>query len=172
MKKAITFLLMGIMAQWSNAQAYPRFGNDHEVKFNIGLFLAANTVEGSYEYYFSEDTSIGGTLYFDNIADDYNGNFGFGPNLRAYFGYLPRSGFFAEAFGLYYKGRRNPEPNADPIDRNFNTMALGLGVGKKWVTRNEKFSLEINGGLGRNINQEAFQDLFIFRAGFSMGFRF
>ncbi len=77
-----------------NAQAYPRFDNDHEIKFNIGLFLANSTVEGSYEYFFNEDTNIGGTLYFDNDVTDYNGNFGVGPNVRAYFGFAPRSGFF------------------------------------------------------------------------------
>ena len=34
-----------------SAQAYPRFTNNNELKFNIGLFLANSTVEGSYEYF-------------------------------------------------------------------------------------------------------------------------
>lgn len=154
----------------SQAQAYPRLTNDSELKFNIGLFLATTTVDFSYEYYLGEDTSIGGTVYFDNDATDYNGNFGIGPNFRAYFGYEPRSGFFAEAFGLFYTGeddRPAPEPNSD-----YNTLALGLGLGNKWVTRSQRFSLEIFGGFGRNISPEDFQDTFMYRGGLSVGFRF
>jgi len=157
----------------ANAQAYPRFNNNNELKFNIGLFLASSTVEGSYEYFFNEDTSIGGTLYFDNDALDYNGNFGIGPNLRAYFGYVPRSGFFAEAFGLYYTGEDEiPNNNLGVRNNDYSTTALGLGIGNKWVTQSDNFSIEVSAGLGRNVNPEVFQDTFMFRAGFSLGFRF
>ena len=75
-----------------SAQAYPALYNNNEIKLNIGLFLATTTVEGSYEYYFSEDASIGATIYFDDDATDFNGNFGIGPNFRAYFGYQPEAG--------------------------------------------------------------------------------
>lgn len=156
-----------------NAQAYPRFANDSELKFNIGLFLATTTVEGSYEYFFSEDTSIGGTVYFDIDATDYNGNFGIGPNFRAYFGFQPRSGFFAEAFGLYYTGEdENIESQLGSRNNDYSTVALGLGIGNKWVTRSDRFTLEVNAGIGRNVNSEEFQDTFMYRAGLSIGFRF
>ncbi|NAS12586.1 hypothetical protein [Poritiphilus flavus] len=172
MKKILTGLLI-LSAYLMQAQAYPTLANDHELKLNMGLFLVNTTVEGSYEYYLSEDTSIGGTVYFDNDAEDYNGNFGIGPNFRAYFGYGPRSGFFAEAFGLYYTGEES-DNNTQPGGRNldYSSFALGLGLGNKWVTRSQKFSLEIHGGIGRNINPEDFQDSFIYRAGLSVGFRF
>lgn len=167
---ALLFLLYGSLA---HAQAYPRFNNTNEIKFNIGLFLATTAVEGSYEYLLAEDTSIGGTVYFDDDAEDYNGNFGIGPNFRAYFGYGPRSGFFAEAFGLYYTGEEALDPNVASLrNQDYNTLALGLGLGNKWVTRSEKFSLELFGGLGRNINPEEFQDNFMYRGGLSIGFRF
>jgi hypothetical protein len=167
----LTLLLLG--TYFVNAQAYPRFNNDNELKFNIGLFLASSTVEASYEYFFNEDTSIGGTLYFDSNATDYNGNFGIGPNLRAYFGYAPRSGFFAEAFGLYYTGEdKIPDNTLGLRNNDYSTTALGLGIGNKWVTQSQRFSLEVSAGLGRNVNPEDFQDTFMFRAGFSLGFRF
>tara|TARA_R110002167_G_scaffold13570_24_gene56301 strand:- start:1408 stop:1926 length:519 start_codon:yes stop_codon:yes gene_type:complete len=172
MKYLIAFFGMAIVSHTAYTQAYPRFENNHEVKFNMGLFLVTTTVEGSYEYFLGEDTSIGGTLYFDNDEWDYNGNFGIGPNFRAYFGYVPRSGFFAEAFGLYYHGKNRIETSLDPIERDYKTLALGLGIGRKWVTRSQKFSLEINGGLGRNVNNDDFQDAFMYRAGLSIGFRF
>lgn len=157
----------------AHAQAYPRFDTNQEIKFNIGLFLATTTVEGSYEYFLGEDTSIGGTIYADNDARDYNGSFGLGPNFRAYFGYQPRSGFFAEAFGLYYTGKEDTnDPIAGRQTLDYNTLALGLGLGNKWVTRSQKFSLEVSGGFGRNINPEEFQDSFMYRGGLSIGFRF
>jgi len=171
--KYLCFAIVLLWTFFTNAQAYPRFNNNNELKFNIGLFLASSTVEGSYEYFFNEDTSIGGTLYFDNDALDYNGNFGIGPNLRAYFGYMPRSGFFAEAFGLYYTGEdKIPDNNLGVRNYDYSTTALGLGIGNKWVTKSDKFTMEISAGIGRNINPEDFQDTFMFRGGFSLGFRF
>ena len=169
----ILFLILIIAGTTlSQAQAYPPFGPDRELKLNAGLFMATGAVEGSYEYFIGEDLSIGGTAYWDNDPYDYNGNFGIGPNLRAYFGYVPRSGFFAEAFGLYFKGREtdlrvDPEP-----DYRYTSVALGLGAGSKWTTRSQRFSLEVYGGIGRTLNPEDFQDDFIYRAGLNIGFRF
>tara|TARA_R110002050_G_scaffold130204_16_gene251847 strand:- start:354 stop:539 length:186 start_codon:yes stop_codon:yes gene_type:complete len=55
---------------------------------------------------------------------------------------------------------------------DYSTTAIGLGADSKWTTRSQRFILEINGGLGRNINPEDFQKDFMFRAGLSIGFRF
>ena len=173
MKQILLWIPVILFSAYTSAQAYPIFSDEHELKFNIGLFLATTTVDFSYEYYLSEDTSLGGTVYFDNKGEDYNGNFGIGPNFRAYFGYNPRSGFFAEAFGLYYTGEEEISINGlDVRLEDYNSIALGLGLGSKWVTRSQKFSLELFGGFGRNINPEEFQDSFIYRGGLSVGFRF
>ncbi|MBC2837990.1 hypothetical protein [Robiginitalea sp. SC105] len=155
------------------AQAYPPFGPDREVKFNAGLFLATGGAELSYEHYVGDDLSLGGTVYWDNDRYDYNGNFGIGPNLRAYFGYAPRSGFFAEAFGLYFKGEERVDYLPDTrVSERYNTFALGLGAGSKWTTRSQRFTLEFHGGVGRSLNPEPYQDEFIFRAGLNIGVRF
>ncbi len=171
--KKLLFLGIFLSGYLAMAQAYPRYNNNHELKFNAGLFLATGSVEGSYEYYFTEDTSFGGTVYFNNDATDYNGNFGIGPNLRAYFGYQPRTGLFVEAFGLYYTWEE--EDLQDTINfrnNDYSTVALGLGLGNKWVTPSDNFTLEIYGGVGRNVNPEDFQDTFMFRGALSIGFRF
>jgi len=171
--KIVTLTIALLSSLFTYCQAYPNDVN-HEIKFNIGLFMVNSTIEGSYEYFLNEDTSIGGTIYSDSDADDYNGNFGIGPNFRAYFGYQPRSGVFAEVFGLYYTGE---EPQEDPdsmrvIANDYNTLALGLGIGNKWVTQSERFSIEGFAGVGRNINEASFQDTFMYRLGVSIGFRF
>ena len=173
MYKFILFLLVLFTTTSSFAQAYGNDENSHEVKLNIGQFLVSTTVEFGYEYYINEDTSIGGTLYFDGKATDYNGNFGIGPNLRAYFGYGPKSGLFAEIFGLYYTGEDDDDSeNLGNRNYDYSTVALGLGGGYKWATRSQKFIIELNGGLGRNIKPEDFQNDFMFKAGLSLGFRF
>ena len=154
------------------SQAYPDTSINNEVRFNMGLFLATTTIEGSYEYFINGDTSIGLTAYFDNDKTDFNGDFGIGPNFRAYFGYGYASGFFAEAFGLYYTGQEEISRDfAGPIDVGYDTFALGLGIGGKWVTRSQRITFEINGGFGRNVNPEDFQDDFMYRLGLSIGFR-
>ncbi|WP_205692173.1 hypothetical protein [Cellulophaga sp. Z1A5H] len=135
--------------------------------------MASTTVEGSYEYFLNEDTSIGGTVYFNNTPLNYNGNFGIGPNFRAYFGYAHRSGFFAEAFGLYYTGElENPDYESNSFADRYNTTAVGVGLGHKFTTYNQKFTLEFNTGLGRNANPLKYQNTFMYRTGVSVGFRF
>ncbi|WP_282048533.1 DUF3575 domain-containing protein [Maribacter aquivivus] len=174
MNKIIFSIAVLFISASSFAQAYHDNENSHEVKLNIGQFLVTTTIEFGYEYYINEDTSIGGTLYFDGKSTDYNGNFGIGPNLRAYFGYGPKSGLFAEVFGLYYTGDDDDEDTENLGGRNYDysTVALGLGGGYKWATRSQKFTIELNGGLGRNINPEDFQNDFMFKAGLSLGYRF
>lgn len=154
-------------------QAYYNDFYRHELKFNAGQFLVTSAIESSYEYYLNEDTSLGGSIYFNGDATAYNGNFGIGPNVRAYFGYTPQSGFFAEVFGLYYTGEDDEvSQNLGERDYDYATTAIGLGAGSKWTTRSQRFIIEIHGGLGRNINPEDFQTDFMFRAGLSLGFRF
>lgn len=173
--KTLFLLFFCFITYGANAQAYSNYGTNHELKFNIGRFLANTALEGSYEYYFTEDTSIGGTVYFNGDATHQNGNFGIGPNLRAYFGYAPKSGFFAEAFGLYYTGAKENELEVNNLGRrnnDYGTTAIGLGLGRKWSTFNQKLTFEAFVGLGRNINPQEFQNTFMFRSGLSIGIRF
>ncbi len=175
--KKITFAALVLISFFSNAQAYR--DNDmlgHEIKFNIGIFLANTTIEGSYEYFLNEDTSIGGLVYFDDSPADFNGNFGIGSNFRAYFGRRPNSGFYAEVFGLYHSGEIEETfsliGSSETKVFDYSSFALGLGAGNKWTTRSQRFTFEFNIGFGRNINTIEYQDSFIIRGGLSVGYRF
>ncbi|MGB5236853.1 MAG: hypothetical protein WBM43_03610 [Flavobacteriaceae bacterium] len=88
------------------------------------------------------------------------------------FQYGYAKGFSAESSGLYYTGSDQEILLIDTGDQEYNSFPLGLGIGGKWATRSQKFSFEINGGFGRNINPEYFQDSFMYRFGASIGFRF
>ena len=173
MMKNLTIIVLLLVNYAVSAQAYSNNNTEHEIKFNIGRFLVDTSIEASYEYYFTEDTSIGGTIYFNSDATKSSGNFGIGPNLRAYFGYAPKSGFFAEAFGLYYTGEDETlDDNLGRRNSDYSTTAIGLGLGRKWSTYNQKLTFEAMAGLGRNVNPQEFQDPFMFRAGLSIGIRF
>ena len=171
MKKSLLLIAL-FFGSLMNAQAYRDGNNDHELRFNMGRFLATTAIEGSYEYYFTSDTSVGGTVYFNGNSLGRTGNFGIGPNLRAYFGYSPKSGLFAEAFGLFYTGETEIENNLGIRNNDYTTTAIGLGLGSKWSTFGQKLTFEMSAGLGRNINSQEFQNTFMYRAGLSIGFRF
>lgn len=171
MKKLILIILF-LSGCFAQAQEYRPFYNNHELRFNMGRFLATTAIEGSYEFYFTPDTSIGGTVFFNGDSFGRTGNFGIGPNLRAYFGYRPKSGLFAEAFGLYYTSDFDIDANLGVRNNDYGTTAVGLGLGRKWSTFGEKLTMEVNVGLGRNINPREFQNTFMYRAGLSLGFRF
>ena len=172
-RKRILLFFLSLSSLTAAAQAYPAYNYANEVKLNVGLFLATGSVEVSYEYFFAEDISIGGTLYADGKPTDFNGGFGIGPNLRAYFGFVPRGGFFAEVFALYYTGE-DEIAEGELLDRDidYSTAALGLGAGHKWVTRSDRFTLEIYAGAGRNFSTPDFRSAFMYRGGLSVGYRF
>lgn len=166
------FLLSNFCASQGHRTRDPHFNKNHEIKFNIGHFFTTSTVEGSYEYFLNKDTSIGGTIYVNDDATDYNGNFGIGPNIRAYFGFEPRSGFFAEVFGLYRTGEKEIDFLSSPAILDYETFAIGIGGGTKLTNRSQRFTVEGNLGVGKNFGNSDFQDSFIYRLGLSVGFRF
>lgn len=173
MMKNLTIILLFWAVSSINAQTYSTYGTEHEIKFNIGRFLINTSIEASYEYYFTEDTSIGGTVYFNSDATKPSGNFGIGPTLRAYFGYAPKSGFFAEAFSLYYTSENEIlDNNLSHRNNDYDTTAIGLGLGRKWSTFSQKLTFEAYAGLGRNISPQEFQNTIMFRSGLSIGIRF
>ncbi len=171
MKNSILILSL-FTSFYISAQAYNDGFNNHELRFNMGRFLSSAVVEGAYEYYFTPDTSIGGTMYMNANPLGRTGNFGIGPNLRAYFGLQPKSGFFAEVFGLYYTGQTDLELNLGDINYDYSNLAIGLGIGKKWSTFGQKLSMEVYAGIGRNMKEQEFESPFIYRSGLSLGFRF
>ena len=170
--KKLVILTLFFIGTFIQAQEYRPYYNNHELRFNMGRFLATTAIEGSYEFYFTPDTSIGGTVFFNGDSFGRTGNFGIGPNIRAYFGYRPKSGLFAEAFGLYYTSDFDIDTNLGVRNNDYGTTAIGLGIGRKWSTFGEKLTMEVNVGLGRNINPHEFQNTFMYRAGLSLGFRF
>lgn len=160
------FCLLGLYTQSSRGQYLI---GDNELRLNMGMLMAAGVVEGSYEYYLSLDTGVGLTVYADSDKTDFNGGFGVSPYIRGYFGSeRDRSRVFIEGFGLFYTGEDRDIADVDP---GFSSLALGLGTGVKFVNNSGSFLLELYGGLGRILNPEEGQGLFVPRAALSLGLR-
>lgn len=174
MNKALLLLCL-FFSVAVKAQQYNWAGHPNELKLNVGWFIADGTLDASYEHFLNEESSFGATIYFDAKSGEERGDFGIGPNFRVYFGPGYSDGFFVEAFGLYYTGDvplNVLESAGFNGDDKFSTFALGIGIGHKWLTQSNRFSFELHGGGGRNLNPEDFQSEFMVRAALSVGFRF
>jgi len=56
MKNSVLLITL-LTAMSLSAQGFREGYNNHEFRFNMGRFLSSATIEGSYEYYFTPDTS-------------------------------------------------------------------------------------------------------------------
>ncbi|MCA6421409.1 MAG: DUF3575 domain-containing protein [Flavobacterium sp.] len=169
----VACVLFGIMVNAQEAKKYD-FGRN-ELKGNA-LALVFGSFNVSYERILSEESAVGVAvnLPFDNKNWDIN--YTLTGYYRYYFGKKPAAGFFGEAFGMLN--------NVDDYVYNDGTnyyelktltdFALGIGLGGKWVTK-KGLLLEINGGLGRNLFNNQYDDRdfeLIGRLGISVGYRF
>jgi len=114
----------------------------------------------SYERNLSESSSLGISVLapFDQENFDTDLNFYVSPYYRIFFGKKYAAGFFVEGFGMVssYDERTSflTGNEFDPIlvtnEDTFTNIALGFGLGGKWVTKGG-FVFEVSGGLGRNL---------------------
>ena len=146
-----------------------------EIKGNA-LFLVAGALEVTYERILNEESGTGVSLFipYDNTTGT---KFNITSFYRFYFGKKPAAGFYAEGFGMlnsytqeasngnlfsFYNG-----PEKDVTD-----LALGFGIGGKWITK-KGFIFEINSGIGRNLfNSKSTDYLVVGRGGVTLGYRF
>jgi hypothetical protein len=152
--KRITLILIFISALTSvKAQEFDR----NELRLNLLDMLSRGTLNGSYEWFLTPQTSIGATTMI-TLNDDYNEKFEFAPSFRVYFNddlLELRKSVFVEVFTAFvladkgydynYVGYYNePSPEA--------TFALGMMLGKKWVNQSN-FTFELGLGFGRYLTQ-------------------
>lgn len=154
----------------------------HEVKLN-GLMLILGAFEPSYEYNINEESSVGASVFIpfstdEDISSDIN--YYISPYYRHFFGKKFAAGFFVEGFAMLNSVDRGESYYEYPADapvlieneNNYTDLALGIGLGGKWVTK-RGFVFEINAGLGRNFfnSDESDVDL-VGKLGFNLGYRF
>lgn len=171
----------GVFAQ--NDSIQDPYKKDNEIKINA-VFLLVGAFEASYERNLTESSSVGMSMFipFDEENFDTDLNFYVSPYYRIFFGKKYASGFFLEGFGMVssYDERESSfigsdfDPLIMDVDRKFTNVALGFGLGGKWVTKSG-FVFELSSGIGRNIinNSVDNQDYqFVVKFGFNLGYRF
>ena len=162
----------------------------NEVRLNAFSIIAFKQLDLTYEYIFSEESSVGLSVTID--LDKKNNNGFFGGNLdyaiTPYYRYqLPEGtldGVFFEAFlaangGIHKKKKEdvtdyedlNLTPDEDGnVFPEYNDFAFGLGGGYKYIS-DGGFIGELYGGIGRNLSG-GYAPVIYPRLGVSFGFRF
>lgn len=163
--KKICLLFFVFISYFSNAQ--------QEIKVNVTDALALKTLTVSYEYYATEQTSVGGSALFNFESESsdfrYTEDEMFTAFVRHYFSTESLWNLFGELFVAYNQGVSGYLDNgATPID--YSDGALGLAVGYKYVSSGG-FTVDIHGGLGRNLFTEDSPRV-VPRIGVNIGFQF
>lgn len=161
MKKTISLLALailgitGISAQTENPNSTSERKND--VMISPIELIATPLLNISYERLISENMGVGvnGMFYFGNNDDfDDTGFTQISPYYRMYFGKKYAAGFFVEGFVPitsttdYYYTYTNSAPYTYSEEIRRTTVGIGIGLGGKWITRNN-IVFEVSGGLAR-----------------------
>ena len=146
-----------------------------EVKLNIANALVLKTIDISYEYYLSKDTSIGisGLYNFEQKSADfrYNEESMVTPYLRHYFTSDRVWNLFGEGFFGIGTGYKKIEIADEPdIYQKYSDSALGISFGAKYISESG-FLVDVYGGIGRNLFN-ANSPILAPRLGVNVGWKF
>lgn len=159
----------------------------HEVSLDVITALVFPAFNPRYEYLLNTHSSVGAELsiYFideESEIAEYE-TFNFTAFYRQYLfdrGDLGAKGFYAEGFMKYYTFEDEViifigGGPMDNITDTFSDLALGVGIGWKWVN-SAGFVIDINLGLGRDLGigdeSPSLDRDFAARGGVNFGWRF
>ncbi len=146
-----------------------------EVTLDIADALVMKSLEVSYEYYVSDQSSFGvsALFNFEGRTSDfrYNEDSMITPFFRHYFTNSRNWNYFGEVF----LGINSGEYEVTLLDdakayENYTDGALGISVGTKYVS-NGGFVVSILGGIGRNMFTDESPSV-VPRVGVNLGYRF
>ena len=146
-----------------------------EVKLNIANALVLKTIDVSYEYYLSGDTSVGisGLYNFEQKTADfrYNEKSMVTPYLRHYFTSDRTWNLFGEGFFGIGSGYKKTElDGAENTYEKYSDSALGISFGAKYISESG-FLVDVYGGIGRNLFS-AKSPILVPRLGINVGWKF
>ena len=150
--------------------------SQQEVKLDIFDALALKTVEVSYEYYFSDLSSIGisALFNFEKQSSDfrYNEKRAFTPYFRHYFSSESKWNLFGEAFMAINSGKNSivATNGGSRLYKNYSDGALGVAVGYKYSS-DDGLTIDGHIGIGRNLFSSS-SPIIVPRIGLNVGYRF
>ncbi len=145
-----------------------------EIKVDIADALALKTLDISYEYYLSDQSSVGisALFNFEGKGSDfrYNEDRMITPYFRHYFTTEAKWNFFGEGwFGLNF-GEKEINNSGNTTYKNYTDGALGIGIGSKYVSSGG-LTIDVHGGLGRNLFGSD-SPIIVPRVGIGVGYSF
>lgn len=142
-----------------------------EVSLDLGDALILKSLEVSYEYYLSEQSSVGLSGFYNFVKETskfrYNEKTMVTPFFRHYFSDSRTWNYFGEVFLGVNTGKGK---NKDGIILDYTDGALGISVGSKYMS-NGGFVVSALAGIGRNMFSDN-APIIVPRFGFNVGYRF
>ncbi len=170
--KKLFFTLVFLASIFGNAQEKTEENLlKNELHFNALLPIAFKSFEVSYERNLNESSSLGVSALIAN-EDYYFTKYALTPYYRKYFSNGYAKGFFIEGFAMLNGGENQYAYDYEDsdIDEHYTDVALGIGLGGKFITK-DHFVATINLGVGRNMGNELHEE-FVLKGGISLGYRF
>lgn len=131
----------------------------HEVSLDVVAAIAGLGINPRYEYVLGRHSGIGADLnigIYDNEDSDNIETFSFTPYYRQYFFSKEdygAKGFYGEGFAKIYSFETDGDVffnNNTLPQESFTEVALGVGIGWKWVS-DSGFLIDVGFGIGRNL---------------------
>ncbi|TCI85884.1 DUF3575 domain-containing protein [Tenacibaculum sp. M341] len=165
MKKLIAFTTLLISTfSWSQ----------QEISIDIGDALVMKSLDISYEYYISDQSSVGvsALFNFEGKTSDfrYNEESMFTPFFRHYFTKNRTWNYFGEVFFGINNGENTIEVSGVQQIENYTDGALGISIGSKYVS-NGGFTVSVLAGIGRNMFTDT-APVVVPRVGLNIGYNF
>lgn len=179
------FLLLFVFAAGIlNVQAQDSNGRKNDVMLSPIELIAGRTFNISYERFLNKNSGLGINLLSYLGKEDCESKFTqFSPYYRMYFGNKYAAGFFVEGFlpitmTTNYENYSNNSANDSVREYKRTSLGIGIGLGGKWITRNN-ITFEVSAGIARRFG-ESERKSFIFsevynytgKAMLGIGYRF
>jgi hypothetical protein len=160
------------------------FNKKNELRVDAITLIVAGALDINYERILNNESGLGVSLLLSN-GKEINTTFALSPYYRFYFGKKPAAGFFFEGFTMlssFKSNFYNPEKasnnsffNYTNDSKNTTDLAVGFGLGGKWMT-NGGVVFELSAGVGRNLfnDYEKYDSSYkiVGKGGISIGYRF
>jgi hypothetical protein len=186
MKKLLLMLLLAGTTCYAQTTDSDPPKNWTEFKVNL-LSAGFRAIDFEFERTLSKRSSIGLSFFTNLLPLEKPGSIEpFSSNgldyrnsvslfYRHYLGKKYAQGFFLEGFAAYNNFERfvasSTPPNRTNGYENIHDMALGIGIGYKWISK-KGLILQTNIGVGKNVFQPDAGEEFFPKLGISIGYRF
>lgn len=156
------FTILTSYSQEESQEVFPRDINKNELSVNAFNLVAFGAIDVAYERTIdaSSSWSVEGfilALNRESESADYvfTRTASLTGKYKYFFGERSTWGFYVNGMamlstGEYYEDFYDSQTNYSRVDKEYTDLALGFGLGGKWVSK-QGFFLDLSTGIGRNL---------------------